>query len=48
MSSLKISILYVLFMLAFVTAIAGQFAWTLVSVAALLYIVIKHYYGDNQ
>lgn len=48
MSSLKISILYILFMLAFVTAISGQFAWTLASVAALLYILIKHYYGDRK
>jgi hypothetical protein len=48
MSSLKISILYVLFMVAFVTAISGHLAWTLASVAALLYIVIKHYYGDRQ
>ena len=48
MSSLKISILYVLFMIAFVTAISGHLAWTLVSVAALLYIVIEHYYGDRK
>ena len=48
MSSTKIAILYALFMLLFVSGISGQYLWTLVSGAAIVAILIHHYYGRHE